>query len=152
MSEVEDNFVAWLRGQKMHDSASLVERLRETGDDWPACLVVLENEAADEIERLRAELAAERELREREKDAAVAMLQVKIDALASERKAKTIYYDEWQDAITENNDLRALLREARETLFAATVLISDQGFNDDAERETLARIDRALKGDGDEME
>ena len=52
----------------------------------------------------------------------------------------------------EHDALRALLREAGETLFAATVLISDQGFNDDAERETLARIDRALKGDGDEME
>lgn len=97
-------------------SDDIVKRLRETGDDWPACLVVLENEAADEIERLRAELAAERELREREKDAAVAMLQVKIDALASERKAKTIYYDEWQDANNERDALREQLAEAREAL------------------------------------
>ena len=28
MSEAEKNLVAWLRDQKMHDSASLVERLR----------------------------------------------------------------------------------------------------------------------------
>lgn len=35
----------------------IVDRLRATQDDWPACLVVLEQEAADEIERLRAALA-----------------------------------------------------------------------------------------------
>ena len=34
----------------------IVERLRATQDDWPACLVVLEQEAADEIERLREAL------------------------------------------------------------------------------------------------
>ena len=38
MSEVEDNFVAWLRGQKMHDSASLVERLRAERDALRAAL------------------------------------------------------------------------------------------------------------------
>ena len=31
----------------------IVERLRATQDDWPATLVKLELEAADEIERLR---------------------------------------------------------------------------------------------------
>jgi hypothetical protein len=34
----------------------LVKRLRETSDDWPACLVALEQEAADRIEKLEAAL------------------------------------------------------------------------------------------------
>ena len=34
----------------------LVKRLRETSDDWPACLVALEQEAADYIEKLMAAL------------------------------------------------------------------------------------------------
>jgi hypothetical protein len=33
----------------------LVKRLRETSDDWPACLVALEQEAADHIEKLERE-------------------------------------------------------------------------------------------------
>jgi len=38
-------------------STDIVLRLRETGDDWPAYLIKLEMEAADEIERLRRALA-----------------------------------------------------------------------------------------------
>lgn len=34
----------------------IVERLRATQDDWPAALVKLELEAADELERLREAL------------------------------------------------------------------------------------------------
>jgi hypothetical protein len=34
----------------------LVKRLRETSDDWPACLVALEQEAASRIEKLEAAL------------------------------------------------------------------------------------------------
>ena len=34
----------------------LVERLRETSDDWPACLVALEQEAASRIEKLETAL------------------------------------------------------------------------------------------------
>ena len=34
----------------------LVKRLRETSDDWPACLVALEQEAADRIEKLETAL------------------------------------------------------------------------------------------------
>jgi hypothetical protein len=34
----------------------LVKRLRETSDDWPACLVALEQEAADRIEKLESAL------------------------------------------------------------------------------------------------
>lgn len=34
-------------------TADIVARLRATQDDWPAALVKLECEAADEIERLR---------------------------------------------------------------------------------------------------
>jgi septal ring factor EnvC (AmiA/AmiB activator) len=41
-------------------SDDIVARLRATGDDWPACLLELEYEAADEIKKLRAELAATR--------------------------------------------------------------------------------------------
>ena len=37
-------------------SDDIVKRLRETQDDWPASLVVFEQEAADEIEKLRAAL------------------------------------------------------------------------------------------------
>jgi hypothetical protein len=37
-------------------SDDLVKRLRETSDDWPACLVALEQEAADRIEKLEAAL------------------------------------------------------------------------------------------------
>ena len=32
----------------------LVKRLRETSEDWPACLVALEQEAASRIEKLEA--------------------------------------------------------------------------------------------------
>ena len=39
------------------DSTDLVKRLRESDDDWPAALVVLEREAADRIEELERELA-----------------------------------------------------------------------------------------------
>jgi hypothetical protein len=35
--------------------AGLIERLRETSEDWPAALVKLEHEAADHIERLERE-------------------------------------------------------------------------------------------------
>ena len=35
---------------------NLVKRLRETSDDWPACLVALEQEAASRIEKLEAAL------------------------------------------------------------------------------------------------
>ena len=34
----------------------LVKRLRETSDDWPACLVALEQEAASRIEKLESAL------------------------------------------------------------------------------------------------
>ena len=34
----------------------IVDKLRMTGEDWPACLVELEMEAANEIERLRKAL------------------------------------------------------------------------------------------------
>jgi len=34
----------------------LVKRLRETSDDWPACLVALEQEAASRIEKLETAL------------------------------------------------------------------------------------------------
>jgi hypothetical protein len=34
----------------------LVKRLRETSDDWPACLVALEQEAADRIEELQSKV------------------------------------------------------------------------------------------------
>jgi hypothetical protein len=37
-------------------SDDLVKRLRETSDDWPACLVALEQEAASRIEKLEAAL------------------------------------------------------------------------------------------------
>jgi hypothetical protein len=37
---------------------NLVKRLRETSDDWPACLVALEQEAASRIEKLEAALQA----------------------------------------------------------------------------------------------
>lgn len=46
-----------------HDdkNGSLVRRLRETSDDWPAAaLVVLEQEAADRVEQLERELATAR--------------------------------------------------------------------------------------------
>ena len=37
-------------------SNDLVKRLRETSDDWPACLVALDQEAASRIEMLEAAL------------------------------------------------------------------------------------------------
>ena len=37
-------------------SDDLVRRLRETQNDWPACLVKIEHEAADRIEQVEAEL------------------------------------------------------------------------------------------------
>ena len=49
---------------------NLVERLRETSDDWPAVLVKLEQEAADRIESQDARIAElERECAELRRDA-----------------------------------------------------------------------------------
>lgn len=141
---MSDDIVTRLREAIIADA---VERREIVNGILAERLIRERHKAADEIENLtaerdalRAELAAERDLREREKDAAVAMLQVKIDALASERKLKTIYYDEWQDANNENEALRALLREARP-------YVSHHG--SERTNDLLARIEAALNKGGE---
>lgn len=88
---------------------------------------------------LRAELAAERELREREKDAAVAMLQVKIDAIAAERESAETYKRTYMElhkrccgAVAERDALREqrdALRRVLERLGVNPSVWSDAALN-----------------------
>lgn len=82
----------------------IVKRLRSWDHCWPArWLEGATAEAADEIERLRADLDAY----QKERDEEVVRLRAE---LAAERKLKTIYYDEWHDANKENGALREALK------------------------------------------
>lgn len=72
----------------------IVERLRATQDDWPACLVVLEQEAADEIERLRGIVAYQESrlsvishIASRDDDKRVARLEAAIELIVQESNA-----------------------------------------------------------------
>lgn len=57
MSDAEENFVAWLRGQGMHDSAGLVERLMSERDALRAKLATAfkdaESAAVDAVNACR---------------------------------------------------------------------------------------------------
>ncbi len=109
----------------------------------------------EEVASLRAELAAERDLREREKEAAVAMLQVKIDALAAERTlrgmietSERMKLEALEAAEAERDRLRELLREARE--YTGYAAFYGDRIEADHAADLCARIDAALNKGGED--
>lgn len=102
----------------MAETDDIVARLRETQDDWPAALVVLETEAADEIERLRTALA--------DRDATIERLEKSLRTVQNAAKTIASCHGTELEHLRQNYTFDQKLRAEAESLREANSLLTDQ--------------------------